>query len=388
MEERFRNPSPTQPPNTTDALIIGGGVVGVVTALRLLQAGKKVVLVEARDALGLEASAARAGLLTTVAEGEAGTPYSRLSIAGLKRFRQLVAEVGGEQHHARHGVVESPHLRVAQDSKELELLSAYLADPGLADPHERQLDAAALRARHPYIAEGIAGGIVGAHAHHTYPPALVSALAQCALDLGLTLLTQTRVEALVHTTSRVIGGRLSTGVEIEAAETIVATGYQTGSLLEGMGLQVPISPVRGQMIVVGLPTRHRFEPVITTGRGYIVPKAGGRVVIGATHEARKGTPNHTLGGLSSLAEIARVVPILLQAPVLDQFVGIRPMTPDGYPLIGRFAGLDGLIMATGHGSHGVLLSAITADVVCGLALGEPAHKDFEAFRPDRFSVAA
>lgn len=364
---------------TCDVAVVGAGVIGVAVALVLVRAGLHVRLLEMAEQPGQGASGAFAGLLTTVAEGEAGTAYARLSQRGLVDLQALVDTLPLNGPDDPAAIVAGPHLRAAADDAEAAMLRRYLDRVDLPGVGERAADG---RGGFDFLADSVRMVVTGATAHHTSPPDLLRRLLDAARQEGLMLHTGADVARLERHGSRVTGVRLRDGTRIEAGETVLTAGHGCAALAETAGVAVPVTPVRGQMAVVALPARYRFDQVITTGRGYIVPKRGGRVVIGATQERGRDKAFLTLSGLGGLAAIAGIVPVLLQAPVRATFAGVRPVTPSGHPVIGRPPQCDGLILAAGHGSHGVLLSAVTAGIVCDLvASGSADDPDAAAFAP-------
>ncbi|MEV6299309.1 glycine oxidase ThiO [Actinoplanes sp. NPDC051861] len=192
----------------------------------------------------------------------------------------------------------------------------------------------------------------------------------------------------------VLRGRLARAVvrknisdlsEVEADVVVVAAGCGTAALT---GL--PIRPVKGQMIRLrGEPglLRHVIDGMADGRHVYLVPRADGEVVIGATQEERT---DHTLtaGGVHELLRAALdLVPGLAEHDITEFTVGHRPGTPDNAPLLGFLDGSRRIVVAAGHYRNGVLLAPITARLIAELVLTGSADPLLESFEPGRFGCA-
>jgi glycine oxidase len=176
---------------------------------------------------------------------------------------------------------------------------------------------------------------------------------------------------------------LADGERLAAGRVVVATGPWAGA---------PVRPLKGQILRLrdpegpGLLDRVlRFRPAAGGARvsgGYVVPRGDGRYVVGATSEDRGFDTSVTAGGVRELlAEAQSVLPGLDELELEEASAGLRPTTPDNAPLIGD---VDGVIVATGHHRHGVLLAPLTADATIALLTGEQPPVDLAPFDPRRF----
>ncbi|RXT29803.1 hypothetical protein B5P46_01645 [Rhizobium leguminosarum] len=370
--------------SAVDVLIVGGGIVGSACAALTSRAGASVTLIETNSELGLGASAAKSGLLTTAADGRSGSAYARFSALALERLRAIIPILETETG-ASAQVIRSRHLRIAAGTDEETLLDSYLGASDLRQPDEMMVDGEALRANRPWLSRKVTRGIIGGHAHHLQPSSFLKILACACRQAGVTIETGVKVASLKRRNSRIVGVRLADGRVVRAGTTVLAAGFESAALLTSIGQAIRLLPVRGQMAIVqGLEEIDILEDVISTGRGYIVPKPGGLIVIGATHERDNNKPILTLGGMGTLARIASVVPALTRLPIVGTFTGIRPMSPDGLPLIGPVPDTQGLLVATGHGSHGVLLSVATGEAIRDMAAGYSVTTDLATFDPRRW----
>jgi glycine oxidase len=185
----------------------------------------------------------------------------------------------------------------------------------------------------------------------------------------------------IETGERRAVATLSDGSAIEGSALVLAAGAWAGAL-DGVPRRIPVEPVRGQILVLdGAPLRH----VVHTPAGYLVPRAAGRTLVGSTSEHAGFDASTTAAAIAALAAVAmRLCPPLLGAPPVAEWCGLRPMTPDGLPLIGREPRTPALVYATGHSRNGVLLAPLTGECVAALLAGESPPEDLASFAPDRF----
>jgi glycine oxidase len=148
----------------------------------------------------------------------------------------------------------------------------------------------------------------------------------------------------------------------------------------------PVRPVKGEILTLRGPAEEPADERIVVGEHvYLVPRADGRVLVGATVEERGFDTTLTAGGVHELLrEAYRVLPEIAELELLESEVGLRPGSPDNAPIIGRSAA-EGLLVATGHFRNGVLQAPPTADGIASLLAGERPPLDLSAFSPDRFA---
>ena len=179
---------------------------------------------------------------------------------------------------------------------------------------------------------------------------------------------------------RVVAKRIGSLTEVDAATVIVAAGCGTAALT---GL--PVRPVKGQVLRLrGAPglLRHVLDATVDGRHVYLVPRADGEIVVGATQEERSDR-TVTAGGVYQLLRAAlELVPELAELALIETTVGHRPGTPDNAPLLGSFA--DRVIVAAGHHRNGVLLAPVTADLIAGLVVTGVADPLLASFAPGRF----
>jgi D-amino-acid dehydrogenase len=187
-----------------------------------------------------------------------------------------------------------------------------------------------------------------------------------------------------------LAARRVTGVRagadrVGADAVVVAAGAWTAQVCAGIGSPLPIGPQRGQIVHARLPGTGTggWPVVLPSGDPYLLGFPAGRVVLGATREDVGFEHAVTLGGVGGLlAAGLQLAPGLARATLLETRVGFRPATADGRPLLGWLAG--GLLVAAGHGPHGLTAGPWTGRAAAALALGESPGTDVAPFDPARF----
>ncbi|MFI5267395.1 MAG: glycine oxidase ThiO [Chloroflexota bacterium] len=364
---------------TYDVAVVGAGVIGCAIASELAVRGAKVVLLE-RDRVCSGASGAAAGMLAPQTEAQAADPWFELLLAARAEHESLACklrhETGIDVGYRRDGV-----LRVAVSAGERQELrdrGNWQQRLGLAVEWLEPEDALRLEAG---LSPDLAGALWLPHEAQVQSPRLVQGLALLAQRLGVDVREGTPVVGVDMAAGRV--GSLRTGAErISAGAVVLAAGVWT-PFMDGVK-RLPVEPVKGQ-IVSGLQGAGCAPRHIVWGAGaYLVPKAGGELLIGATEEAGYDA-RPTLGGMAGLVRAGtRLMPAIAGMPLNSAWAGLRPALPDRLPALGRLREVDGLFVATGHYRNGVLLGPLTGKLMAQLVLGEPLAHDLAPYSPARF----
>lgn len=380
-------------PSLYDAIVVGGGVVGVATAYHLVQAGARTLLVDRHDAG--RATSAGAGILAPEIslEQEAWFHFATAAVAYYPTLLERLAAVqAGDTGYARCGL-----LRVAATEDEV---APYEEAERLILARQRQHGAPAADVLHP---------ISPAKAQQLFPPLgqvrralyfrdgarvdgrlLAAALGRAAVTHGLETL-DAGVDELIIADNRVRGVYVQ-GEPIDARAVVIAGGAWSAAFGDQLGLHIPIEPQRGQIIHLDLPGETTGDwPVVNAFHGhYIVCWPGsngaGRVVAGATRETGAGFAPHTTaaGVIEVLSEALRVAPGLSHAAIHEIRVGLRPRTADNLPVLCAAPTVQGVVIAAGHGATGLQLGPFSGKIAAALALGEPPEVDIGALDIGRF----
>ena len=355
-------------------IVVGAGLVGTAVARALAIAGADVVVIE-RGVPGAEASWAAGGILSPQVECDHDGPLLRLCLQGLKATERLVVELGAHGHDL--GVVRGGTLDVAVDDDEAEALAHRVRWQTAAGLTANLLTSADVKALSPALGDVVAAAHFPTESA-LEPRLLFAALRADAVRAGVTVLSDRRVVRVEARAVHVVDAGAEAVIEGDAV--IVCAGAWTPQVA---GADVPahaVVPVRGQMIEVqGEPSA--FDVVVYGRGGYVVPRVDGRVVAGSTMEHVGYAKAVTVSGLQRLcAMVGGLVPALTTAPVVSTWAGLRPGTADGLPLLGRQA--SGVWVASGHFRNGVLLAAVSGEVMARAVLS--GGEIDAAFAPSRF----
>jgi len=368
-----------------DVVVVGGGVVGLAVAWRGALAGLAVTVVD--PAPGHGASWAAAGMLAPVTEVRYGEEaLLRLNLAAADRWPGFAGELE-EASGSQIGYRRCGTLTVARDGDDLaavEDLYRFQAELGLEVERLRSREC---RQVEPGLAPSVRGGLLATGDHQVDNRALAGSLLSAAGRAGVEV-RRARVGSLVSGGDRVRGVALEDGEVLEAGAVVLAAGCWSGSL-GGVPPEVlpPVRPVKGQLLHLRGP---REAPLCRRNvRGldvYVVPRADGRVVVGATVEDRGFDTTVTAAAVYELLRDAvELLPDVGELELTETVAGLRPGSPDNAPLLGA-SGLDGLVVATGHYRNGILLAPVTADAIVELLTAGRAPELIAPFSPGRFAT--
>jgi glycine oxidase len=367
-----------------DALVIGAGIIGGAVARALAAAGLRVALVE-RDRPGAGASAAAFGILQPQAEPGGHPVLLALWRESLARYPAFVAAIEAETGLGVEFRTEG-RLMVATDAAREAALATFLANQRASGIAAEPLSAAEVRALEPDLAPAVRGGVHLPDQRLVDNIALTRAVALAATRRGAEVVAGQPVHGLLVEEGRVTGALVG-GEPWRAGVVVNAAGCWAGRL--DPRFPAPVAPVRGQGVALeDAPPRLRH--VVCDWRCSLVARNDGRLLIGTTSEPAAGyaaTP--TAGAVAELLAAAiALAPRLAGRPALGAWAGLRPVTPDGRPLLGPSARADGLLWAAGHAGMGILLAPLTADLIADMVLGRAAGVDLAPFAPGRFDPPA
>jgi len=369
------------------AVVLGGGVVGASAAYHLARAGVDTVLVDRKDAG--HATGAGAGIIspgTSARPLPAFFPFARDAVSYYPDLIAPPAENG--QVNARYEVVGELILaRTDAEYANLPALKALYAErrsggmPNLGEV--AAVDAPTARTMFPALGE-IRGALHVPEAARVDGDSLRNALVAGAKHHGAEV--RYGAASLKMDRNRVVGVDLDQD-SIDADGVIVATGAWTNALLAPIGFSVAVEPQRGQILHIdmGDTDTSRWPILGGTGDQYMLTFGPNRIVSGATRETGSGFDVRlTVGGLQSVFDHAmRVAPGVAHGTVREIRIGLRPLSADGLPYLGRIPGHDGLVLATGHGPSGLQLGPYSGKVAARLLLDEAVATNLSPFAVDR-----
>jgi len=359
--------------STYDVLLVGGGAIGLSLAWELSQHGAKVGLVD-QGPLGQEASWAGAGMIPAGPCREfwaKSSPIEQLASLSQTLHAEWHDRLA-EQTGIDNGYQQSGALYLAEgeaDAKSLQQQSEDWQRQGIAC---QPLDAGQLAKFEPALAERahrFAAAFFVPQESQLRNPRHVQALIAACQQQGVDLRPGVAVHGFQSSDDRIVSAQTSGGT-IEAEQFCLTAGCWTGQLAASLGLDLPIKPIRGQMVLLngpaGLLGRH-----VNVGKRYLLPRPDGRLLVGSTMEdvgfLKQNTATATAGLLSFAASL---LPSTAELPIETSWSGLRPATADGLPFMGRIPKRKNGWIAAGHFRAGLQLSPATAVVMRALILGE------------------
>jgi glycine oxidase len=375
---------------SADVVVAGAGVIGTAIAWRAALAGLDVVVVDPER--GDAASMVAAGMLAPVSESLFGEDaLLRLNLLAVQRFPVFVAELEeATGHHV--GLRREGTLAVAHDPGDqaaLARLTAFRRSLGL---DAQELDRRECRRLEPFLAPDVRGGVLFAGDWSVDNRRYAAALGEAMRGAGVRTVRGRVVEVRARG-AKALGVRLAAASSINCAAVVVAAGCWSGGVA---GLPDPlrsaVRPVKGQLLRLRLPAgmppvlSHTVRATVRGEEVYLVPRADGEMIVGATSEERGPDRTVTAGAVHDLLHDARtVLPVTSELILAETCAGLRPGTADNGPIVGA-AGLDGLFVATGHYRNGILLSPVTADATVSCLTGQRPAEEWKPFAPNRFTA--
>lgn len=359
---------------TKKVIVVGGGIVGCLTALALVERGCNVTLVErnvvASQTSG-ESSWAGAGILFPLLPWMYRDPVNKLAMAGASLYpalcARLYAETGIDAECLQSGLLIMPTFdnQAAQDwcsAYNIQSQSApktFYASSGLIASSEQ----ASLWL--PGIAQ-------------VRPPNLLKALRVALLQKGVTLLENTQLKPLQAVT-KLDFWETTDGVKLEADQFAVTSGAWSFELLKNAALTLNIKPMRGQILLYQQPAQ-KLEHIVYANGFYLVPRQDGLLLAGSTLED-VGFDNTTTEQVKQelVKKAETIYPALKNATILKHWSGLRPGTPENLPSIGVHPAIENLYLNTGHFRYGLTMAPSSAQLVAALMSGETPQIDSAAY---------
>ncbi|MBX8535583.1 glycine oxidase ThiO [Pseudomonas cichorii] len=342
-------------------VIVGGGVIGLLTAFNLAAEVASVVLVD-RSSVGQESSWAGGGIVSPLYPWR----YSP-AVTALAHWSQDFYPHLAERLFARTGVDPEVHKTglywLDLDDEQQALDWAAREQRPLSS-----VDVSAVHDAVPALGQGYSRAIYMADVANVRNPRLVKSLKAALLALpNVEIREQCEVSGFVREGNMVRGVSTQAG-DILGDRVVLAAGAWSGELLKTLGLELPVEPVKGQMILYKCESDFLSSMVLAKGR-YAIPRRDGHILIGSTleHEGFDKTP--TTAALESLkASAIELIPELANAEPVAQWAGLRPGSPEGIPFIGPLEGFEGLWLNCGHYRNGLVLAPASCQLLTDLLL--------------------
>ncbi len=358
-----------------DMLIIGGGIIGMLTARELRLAGAEVTVIE-RVNTGREASWAGGGIVSPLYPWRYDPSVNLLAAWSQTHYRQisetLAGETGIDPEWTRSGL-----LQLSPDEEQ----TAHEWSEAWGNPVEI-IDRQGVSQCEPALANPAESAIWMPDVAQVRNPRLVRALRQHIEQLGVHIIEQNRVQEIIIDRERVSGVLTDTG-KLAVKSLVICTGAWTGQLLSGILTPPKVEPVLGQMILLrAIPGL--ISCITLEHDRYIIPRRDGRVLFGSTLEHTGFEKRTTVSVRDELHGIAiSRFPVLQPFPIEHHWAGLRPFSPKGIPYIGQHPDIEGLYINAGHFRNGVVLGPASARLLADIILGRA-----PIVSPDPYGFAA
>ena len=375
-----------------NVIIIGGGVIGLGIGWQLAKTDASVTIYEQAEA-GRAASWAAAGMLAPLAEAHTEEPdLLKLGCQSLACYPQWVQELETDAEMSIGYRVEGTLIVGLEPDDTHQLQHLYRAQQDLG------LDVTWLTGREareiePALSPRVTAAIRCESDHQVDNRLMVKALGRAYQRYGGVLHENSAVEN-IHIENGIAVGVKTRNGEKQNGDVIVLSAGCESAQIEGIPdtIRPPVRPVKGQMLALQMEDGITVKNVIRTVRAryptsvYLVPRADGRLIVGATSEEMGFDTRLTAGGVFELLRGAwEAVPGVYELPLLETWAGLRPGSRDNAPILGETP-IENLIYATGHYRNGILLTPITAYEIAKLILTGETSETIAPFRLDRFLV--
>lgn len=363
-----------------DIAVIGGGLVGSALALGFMRAGARVVLCDgAQD--DFHASVANFGLIWVQGKGLGAPDYAALSRRSADAWEDFAAELsqsgGIDVQYRRSGGV-----KLALGEAELETFAAGIArmhnQPG-GDNDTRIVDRKTLDSWFTGLGPEVTGAAYCPHDGHADPLSTLRALRAALASHVVIMKQQIRRVVAQKPEGFFVEGDAET---LAAKQVVLAAGLGNAELAPMLGLEAPVRPQRGQILVTA-----RLPQMLPMACHTIRQTGDGTVMIGDSKEEVGFDRGTTQDVATQIARRAmRMFPALVDAPLVRSWGGLRVMSPDGLPIYQESARHPGAFLVTCH--SGVTLAAAHAGEVAQAIIAGRLNESYPAFSPDRFREAA
>jgi len=357
-----------------DTIIVGGGVIGLLSTYLLASAGQNVALLESGET-GTEASWAGGGIVSPLYPWR----YSP-AVTALAHWSQDFYPHLGERLFEQTGVdpevYETGLYWLDLDDEDEALAWAAREDRPLHRVRMNEVHAAV-----PPLGEGFSTAVFMSGVANVRNPRLLQALRAALTKLpNVQIIEQCPVTGFVRDGERILGVQTAQG-EMRAERVVVAAGAWSGNLLATLGLALPVKPMKGQMIL--FKCAEDFLPsMVLAKRRYAIPRRDGHILVGSTLEDAGFDKAPTEDALESLrASAIELLPTLADATVVKHWAGLRPASPEGIPYIGPVPGHDGLWLNCGHFRNGLVLAPASCQLLADLLTGQAPCIDPEPYAP-------
>lgn len=365
----------------TDVLIVGAGIIGSAIAYNLRKRGVDVMVLE-REEAGSQASSAAAGLLAPLGPLSGPGPFADLLLTSFSMFPALVPELeaasGLQLEYEQTGA-----LRTVRNPKHVSNLKKRLEAWKPLGLTMHWLTGDEARQREPLLGPDISAAIYAPEEAQIRATLITQAFFIAAEKQGARFYSHSEAIDIKHEDNKITGIQTNEGEIISCDHLVLATGSWAADHKKWLEINLPISPVKGQIISLQKTLPH-LNHIIFGDSAYIAPKQDS-IIVGATKEDVGFNTQTTDEGISWLRDTARrLVPTTQDATLLSAWAGLRPGTPDKQPILGLAPHWKNVTLAVGHNAVGIILSAITGQTIAELVATGLTPEIIRPFSAERF----
>jgi len=367
---------------TTDVIIVGGGVIGCAIAYFLRQKQIDVMLFEQGE-IGGQASSAAAGLLAPLGPLSGPGPFANLVLAGFSCLTSLIPAL--EETSGIHiSYEQTGALRIVRNPKRIYHLQKRMNKWNELGLQLYWLSGEEACQREPLLSSETCAAVYAPQESQLQASSLVQAFAQAALRTGAKIYPYQGISHLLTHNARVTGFRTAQGKTIACQQIIIASGAWAALCADWLQVKLPVHPLHGQLL--SLPqTLPPLKHIVFGEAAYLIPR-GQSILVGATREDRGFDSTVTDHGTAWLYDTAtRLIPSLSTSKIQTAWAGLRPATPDHQPILGPLLPWENVIIAAGHNSVGVILSATTGQCMAEMVSTGQVPPLIRPFSFERFS---
>ena len=367
---------------SADAVVVGGGVIGLAVAYYLAREKLAVTLLE-RGRVGREASWAAAGYLSFQGSSNRPGPRLELTRTSARMYEGWIRELG-ELTPADAGFWRSGLLELYVDDAEVREARERAAWQRTAGYAVEWLDETSVRKRQPALAPAlpVRGALLFPEVAQVRPPRLLKALAEWVRRLGVDIREYSAAVGIARSGDRVAGVDLASGESILTPIVVNAAGSWAPQLAPEMAV-MPIRPIKGTIVLLEVATQPSRE-ILVSAAGSLYPRADDKLLVGATMEDVGYDRLVKLEAVRTLVQQAlNLVPGLRDANLITAWTGLRPYSHDNVPYLGAVPDLEGAFVAAGHYRSGILLAPITGLLLKEVILGQASTLPMEPYQMSR-----
>ncbi|PHR72093.1 MAG: FAD-dependent oxidoreductase [Arcobacter sp.] len=373
-------------------VIVGGGIIGASIAWHLCKKGYQPTIIEKNFVLDKGSSGACEGLMFL--QSKKPGIHLNMAMKSIDLFEAIQKDLDIDIEFERKGGIVLIHSK-----REMEILDTYIAKQKASGADIEMLDAKTVKEMVPEVAYDIKGGSFSKNDAIVNPLNLTHGFLQACIKMGAVLHQNCKITA-IDTKGGVVRVVKTTKGDFQADLVINAAGAYGANIAKMVGLDVPLEPRKGEILVTTAKRKilnypllsatyiaAKYDPEIAAkGTGFAIEQVpNGNILIGSTREFVGFNRDSTIKALQSItASIAHTLPGLGNLNIIRDFAGLRPYTPDGLPLIGEHEKVKGFFFACGHEGDGITLCAITGKVVSEMINEEEVEFDMSHFHPARF----